>query len=146
MKIYEDLLNLIEEVINELDDSTVEKAQAEREKRYKEALNKMTSTSAEEKAEAKKIAAEEERKLKRNTELTNARGLRKHWDSEKFKAFKERLLNMKPQKASVTQQAGSEHDNAIIDQHFRDKLEKALAVSNECFEEIISLVEGYLRG
>ena len=146
MKIYEDLLNLIEEFINELDDETVEKTQAEREKRYKKAMDKMADAPEEEKEAAVNAAAKEGEKLKRNTELTNARGLRKHAENEKFKAFKERLLNMKPQKASATQQAGSEHDNAMIDQHFRDKLEKALQVSNECFEEIISLVEGYLRG
>ena len=45
MKIYEDLLNLIEEFINELEDSTVEKTQAEREKRYKETFNKMNEAN-----------------------------------------------------------------------------------------------------
>ena len=145
MKIYEDLLSLLEEFINELDDETVNAVHAERQKAVKKAndnfLNVMRDKSkSQEEAEAACInGCKAEEKLKRNKELMGQRDTRR----EKALAdFKERLLNRKPQKPAETQKAGSAHDNAIIDQHMRNKLEKTLAVSNECFESLMELIEG----
>ena len=139
-ELFEEILSLVEEYINELDDETVERTQAEREKNFHAACKELAETPDNE--DARKKAVEAKKKLDKNIELTGKRGLRKHVDNELFKTFKERLLNRKPQTPKQTQQAGSDHANAIIDQHLRNKLEKAF--SNECFESLISLIEGEL--
>ena len=151
MKIYEDLLNLIEEFINELDDETVDSDAEKRRKAaeeatsnfYKKVIKDGGVESQEERDNARKEMENADLKFKKCTELRNKRDKRLE---KKLAAFKERLLNKKPQSAKETQKAGSEHDNAIINQHFRDELEKSLAVSNECFEEIMAMIEGFING
>lgn len=141
--LFEEILSLVEEFICELDDETVNavaekrRANAEKaEKEYRQAMRDSSKNMEEVKALADKVN-KADAKFTNNLKLYGARQKR----HEKALAdFKERLLNRKPQKASVTDRAGSDHANAIIDQHLRNKLEKAF--SNECFEEIISLIEG----
>lgn len=145
MKIYEDLVYLLEEFINELDDETVQavsdkrkenadKAQAE----FQKVIQDGKSTGEDAEVAAKKANHAKALNIG-NKKLVAQRNARR----EKALAdFKEKLINAKPQTKAQTQQADSEHSNAIIDQHFRNKLEKALAVSNECFESLISLIEG----
>jgi hypothetical protein len=138
-KLFEELFDLLEEYINELDDETVRSVYPEREKRYKEAKDRMANAPEDKKEEAAKEVAKEGKKLDRYKELAAWRALR---HSTALADFKERLLNKKPQTAKETQQAASDHANAMIDQHYRNKLEKAF--SNECFESLISLIEGEL--
>lgn len=143
MEIYEDLLNLLEEVINELDDETVQAVLNKRKENAEKAIdkyNKLKFTVGAKKEEVEAADKEQEaawNKLVRSSRLSAQRDKR---IQKKVEEFKNKLLNRKPQKASVTDKAGSDHDNAIIDQHYRSKLEKTF--SNECLEEIISLIEG----
>ena len=138
-ELFEEILSLVEEFINELDDETVRSVYPEREKRYKEAKDRMANALEDKKEEAAKEVAKEGKKLDRYKELAAWRALR---HSSALADFKEKLLNRKPQTPKQTQQAGSDHANAMIDQHLRNKLEKAF--SNECFESLISLIEGEL--
>ena len=148
MNIYEDLISLLEEFINELDDETVNNSAEKRYDnevkaidKYLEAVRKNNKNyDAEEVQKAREEGRTAREKYQRNQELRNKRNKRRQ---KALDDFKERLLNRK-QTPKETQKAGSDHDNAIIDQHLRNKLEKTF--SNECFEEILSLVEGYLRG
>ena len=137
MKIYEDLLNLIEEFINELDDETVNSSNDKRKENSEKARDKYSklctddNASKEEVEAAKKEYDDAWKKLVRNNNLVNKRDIRR---AEAFAKFKEKFLNKKPQTYKETQQAASDHDNAIIDQYYRNKLEKAFENSSECFE------------
>ena len=146
MKIYEDLINLLEEFINELDDETVENVGRKRweaENKSWDDLNKKASSPEEAEAilKAAKTARE---KVERFERLKRSRKFRKDEERRDLEKFKEKLLNRQPQTIQDYKQAKTAHDNAMIDQGLRNKLEKTF--SHECFEEILSLVEGYLRG
>ena len=149
-KIYEEILSLVEEFINELDDETVnnsaEKRRENEEKaidKYLEAVRKNNGNyDAEEVQQAREDGRVAREKYQKNQDLRAKRDKRLE---KKLADFKERLLNRKPQTAKETQKAESEHGNAMIDQHLRNKLEKSFAVSNECFEEILSLVEEFIN-
>lgn len=142
-ELFEEILSLVEEFINELDDETVRSAAEKRQQAVSDAQDEFLKTirdksKSQEEVEAAALKGHiADAKLRRNKELTSKRDYR---IQKKVEEFKNNLLNRKPQKASVTDKAGSDHDNAIIDQHYRNKLEKTF--SNECLEEIISLIEG----
>lgn len=144
-ELFEEILSLVEEFINELDDETVASAAEKRQQAVHKAHDEFLKTIRDKSKSGEEVEAAalrghiEDEKLRRNKELTSKRDERR---TRALADFKERLLNKKPQTPAETQRAGSEHANAIIDQHYRNKLEKALQVSNECFEEIISLIEG----
>ena len=141
-ELFEEILSLVEEYINELDTLTMQSANDKRKENWEKSLDNYLAASK--KGDVKKTQEEDwkswqaRKKWDKNTEMMNKKL------EKKLAKFKEKLLNRKPQTKAQTQQAGSDHDNAMIDQHFRNKLEKSLAVSNECFEEIISLIEGDL--
>ena len=143
------ILSLIEEFINELDDETVQAAYNKRRQNTIDADNELaralrdSDKSEEELDVLRKKASEADKKFGKNLKLVGARDKRLE---KKLAAFKKMLLSKRPQKASETQKAGSDHDNAMINQHFRDRLEKSLAVSNECFEEIMAMIEGFING
>lgn len=142
-ELFEEILSLVEEFINELDDETVKKVLDKRREDAEAACEKNNklkfdmTAKKEDKEAAEKEYGEAWNKLVKSSKLNYQRDKRLE---KKLANFKERLLNRKPQTAKETQQAGSEHSNAIIDQHLRNKLEKAF--SNECFESLISLIEG----
>ena len=146
-KMYEEILSLVEEFINELDDETVKSTAEKRQQAVSDAQDEFLKTirdksKSQEEAEAAALKGYiADKKLHRNKELTSKRDYR---IQKKVEDFKNKLLNRKPQTAKETQKAASDHANAMIDQHFRNKLEKSLAVSNECFESLISLIEGEL--
>ena len=145
MEIYEDLLNLLEEVINELDDETVQAALNKRKENAEKANNKYNKLRFDDKASKEEIdAANDEyqtawNKLVKSSRLSAQRDKRIQKKVEEFKKY---LLNKKPQTPSQTRDAGSAHDNAMITQNDRKNLEKSLQISNECLEEIFALVEG----
>ena len=139
-ELFEEILSLVEEYINELDLSTMQSSNDKRKENWENSLDdylKASKEGDEDKKEEENLKSLKARnKFYKNSELTKKR------ISQKVADFKEKLLNRKPQTPKQTQQAGSDHANAIIDQHLRNKLEKAF--SNECFESLISLIEGEL--
>ena len=144
-ELFEEILSLVEEFINELDTETVQSFYNKRRQNTIDADNKLSKVmrdpgaNGEEEEAARKEQAEASDKFSKAVKLVGQRNKR----HEKALAdFKERLLNKKPQTAKETQKAASDHANAMIDQHYRNKLEKAF--SNECFESLISLIEGEL--
>lgn len=145
-ELFEEILSLVEEYINELDDETVKSFYNKRRQNTIDVDNKLSKvmrdpeTTREEEDAAKKEQAKEDDKFNRALRLVGQRNKRLE---KKLADFKEELINKKPQTPKQTQQAGSDHANAMIDQHFRNKLEKAF--SNECFEEIIYLVGESLK-
>ena len=151
MKIYEDLISLLEEFINELDDETVNNSAEKRKENEVKAIDKyleaVRKNNKNYEADEVKKAQEEGRvareKYQRNQELRSQRQKRLE---KKFDEFKERLLNRKPQTPAETQKAGFEHDNALLNQHLRKKLEKSLVVSNECLDDIMEMIEEYING
>ena len=161
MKIYEDLLVLINEVSDELAQRVKEKRRDNWSKafRLKGLVNSDTYQNeidwnrkngrpdkaeemekAREKANAEAIEATQ--KSQRNDYLMDQRRERKAKERKKLEEFKEKLLNKK-QTPQETQKAGSDHANAMIDQGLRNKLEKVF--SHECLEEICALVEEFIN-
>lgn len=147
-KLFEELFDLLEEYINELDDETVntsaEKRRENEEKaidKYLEAVRKNNGNyDAEEVQQAREDGRVAREKYQKNQVLRAKRDKRLE---KKLADFKERLLNKKPQTAKETQRAASDHANAMIDQHYRNKLEKVF--SSECLEEITSLIRESLE-
>ena len=139
-ELFEEILSLVEEFINELDLSTMQSSNDKRKENWENSLDdylKASKEGNEDKKEEENLKSLKARnKFYKNSELTKKR------IAQKVADFKEKLINKKPQTPKQTQQAGSDHANAIIDQHLRNKLEKAF--SNECFESLISLIEGEL--
>lgn len=149
-ELFEEILSLVEEFINELDDKIIDNARDKRAENVKKTLSKYLHArdegTPEEAEKAKQEWDKAGDKLVNMDKLRNRRNVRKEEARVALAKFKEKLLNKKPQTAKETQQAGSDHDNAMINQHFRDRLEKSLAVSNECFEEIMAMIEGFING
>lgn len=139
-ELFEEILSLVEEYINELNLSTMQSSNDKRKENWENSLDdylKASKEGDEDKKEEENLKSLKARnKFYKNSELTKKRIAQKVTD------FKEKLINKKPQTPKQTQQAGSDHANAMIDQHLRNKLEKAF--SNECFESLISLIEGEL--
>ena len=139
-ELFEEILSLVEEYINELDLSTMQSSNDKRKENWENSLDdylKASKEGDEDKKEEENLKSLKARnKFYKNSELTKKR------IAQKLADFKEKLINKKPQTTKQTQQAGADHANAIIDQHLRNKLEKAF--SNECFESLISLIEGEL--
>lgn len=136
----DEAFSLVEEFINELDLSTMQSSNDKRKENWENSLDdylKASKEGDEDKKEEENLKSLKARnKFYKNSELTKKR------IAQKVADFKEKLINKKPQTSKQTQQAGSDHANAMIDQHLRNKLEKAF--SNECFESLISLIEGEL--
>ena len=151
MKIYEDIIILIEEFINELDDETVNNSAEKRREnevkaidKYLEAVKKNNKNyDAEEVQKAQKEGRIARDKYIKNQELRNKRDKRRQ---KALDDFKKKLLNGKLQTAEETKQAASDHDNAMLNQYLRSKLEKSLAVSESCMNNIIAMVEGFING
>lgn len=160
MKIYEDLIVLINEVSDELAQRVKEKRRDNWSKAfrlkglvdsdtYQNEIDWNKKNGRPEKAEemekarekAHADAVEATEKSRRNDYLMDQRRERKAKERKKLEEFKEKLLNRK-QTPKETQKAGSDHDNAIIDQGLRNKLEKTF--SHECFEEICALIECFI--
>ena len=145
-ELFEEILSLVEEFINELDDETVKSFYNKRRQNTIDADSKLSKVmrdpeaTAEEEEAARKEQAKEADKFNKALRLVGQRNKRLE---KKLADFKEKLINKKPQTPKQTQQAGSDHANAMIDQHFRKKLEKAF--SNECLEEITSLIRESLE-
>ena len=137
---FEEILSLVDEFINELDLSTMQSSNDKRKENWENSLDdylKASKEGDEDKKEEENLKSLKARnKFYKNSELTKKR------IAQKVADFKEKLINKKPQTPKQTQQAASDHANAMIDQHLRNKLEKAF--SNECFESLISLIEGEL--
>ena len=146
-KMYEEILSLVEEFINELDDETVDNVRNKRAHNVEKAMHNFLKArdegTPEEAEKAKQEWDKAGDKLVNIDKLRNLRGARKEEARKALAKFKEKLLNRKPQTAKETQKAASDHANAMIDQHFRNKLEKAF--SNECFESLISLIQESLE-
>ena len=151
MKIYEDIIILIEEFINELDDETVNNSAEKRREnevkaidKYLEAVKKNNKNyDAEEVQKAREEGRIARDKYIKNQELRNKRDKRRQ---KALDDFKKKLLNGKPQTAEETKQAAIDHDNAMLNQYLRSKLEKSLAVSESCMNNIIAMVEGFING
>ena len=148
-KIFEELFDLLEEYINELDDETVDAVAEKRRanavkanKEYEQAMKDPSKSEEEVKALADK-SNKADAKFSKNLELYGAR-LKRH--EKALAKFKERLLNKKPQTPAEYKEAARAHANAQIDQGLRNKLEKALKVSNECLEDIMEMIEEYING
>lgn len=144
-ELFEEILSLVEEFINELDDETVKSAAEKRQQAVSKAQDEFLKTIRDKSKSGEEVEAAAlkghiaDEKLRRNKELTSKRDYR---IQKKVEEFKNKLLNKKPQTAKETQQAASDHANALIDQHYRNKLEKVF--SNECFESLMFLIEGEL--
>lgn len=144
-KLYEEILSLLEEYINELDDETVDAVAEKRRinaakagQEYEQAMKDPSKSMEEVKALADK-SNKADAKFSRNLKLYGSR-LRRH---EKALAdFKERLMNKSPQTYKETHQAHQDHLNAMLNQGLRNKLEQK--VTEACLEELISLVEGFI--
>ena len=65
---------------------------------------------------------------------------------KRLEDFKEKLLNKKPQTPAEYKEAARAHARAQIDQGLRNKLEKALKVSEACFDDIMEMIEEYING
>lgn len=144
-ELFEEILSLVEEFINELDDETVKSAAEKRQQAVSKAQDEFLKTIRDKSKSGEEVEAAAlkghiaDEKLRRNKELTSKRDYR---IQKKVEEFKNKLLNKKPQTAKETQKAASDHANAMIDQHYRNKLEKVF--SNECFESLMFLIEGEL--
>jgi hypothetical protein len=144
-ELFEEILSLVEEYICELDTETVQAAYDKRRQNSLDADNELAKAlrdpdkSEEELDVLRKKASEADKKFSKSLKLVGARNKR---HEKAIADFKKRYADRGLQTAAQTQQAGSEHANAMIDQHLRNKLEKAF--SNECFESLISLIEGEL--
>lgn len=140
-ELFEEILSLVEEYINELDLGTMQSSNDKRKENWENSLDdylKASKEGDEDKKEEENLKSLKARnKFYKNSELTKKR------IAQKVADFKEKLINKKPQTPKQTQQADSDHANAIIDQHLRNKLEKAF--SNECFESLISLIQESLE-
>lgn len=152
--LVEELVSLVEEYINELDDETVYVVNHKRREAADKADREFTdiirdeSKSAEEVEAAAKKANLANAKFHKNNELTQKRNER---IAKKVAAFREKLMNT-PINAKNTKKAGEEHDNAIIDQYLRNKLEGSYkveprvkelkeSVSEDCFYDILAIME-----
>ena len=139
-ELFEEILSLVEEYINELDLSTMQSSNDKRKENWENSLDdylKASKEGDEDKKEEENLKSLKARnKFYKNSELTKKR------IAQKVADFKEKLINKKPQTAKETQKAASDHANAMIDQHYRNKLEKVF--SNECFESLMFLIEGEL--
>lgn len=139
-ELFEEILSLVEEFINELDLSTMQSSNDKRKENWENSLDdylKASKEGDEDKKEEENLKSLKARnKFYKNSELTKKR------IAQKVADFKEKLINKKPQTAKETQKAASDHANAVIDQHYRNKLEKVF--SNECFESLMFLIEGEL--
>jgi hypothetical protein len=139
-ELFEEILSLVEEYINELDLSTMQSSNDKRKENWENSLDdylKASKEGDEDKKEEENLKSLKDRnKFYKNSELTKKR------IAQKVADFKEKLINKKPQTAKETQKAASDHANAMIDQHYRNKLEKVF--SNECFESLMLLIEGEL--
>ena len=147
-KLFEELFDLLEEYINELDDETVQAVYDKRKENAEKACNKYNklrfsvgSDKNEDEVEAAKKEYDKEwGKFSKNSKLNAQRQKRLE---KKLEDFKKRYANKVLQTAAQTQQAASDHANAMIDQHYRNKLEKVF--SSECLEEITSLIRESLE-
>lgn len=135
MKIFEDLVNLkvseacfdevmslVERYIDAEHDDKIEKAHDKRGEAYSDALDKVKSTEAgtEERKEAEGDLNKAYDKLQKFNKLYDNWKKKRKEQVEKFK----KDMEGKHLSSKASQEAGSEHSNAQIDQHNRQKLEK----------------------
>ena len=165
-----DLLGLYEEIINELEDSTVNSLTKKREEAMNKAWNdyikaKETGTP-EEKTQALLKDTEAADKYHKLQDKVARRKLRQMTADAQIKKFKEKYSD-KSQVPAETMNAGSEHDDAQINQYLRNKLEKIFNkksaksafesvvirefqnileadMSNVCMEEILQRIGDFL--
>jgi len=140
IEIYEEILSLVEEYINELNLDTMQSSNSQREENWKNSLDDYLKASKE--GDNKKQEEENLKSLKARNKLYKNTELMKKRVAKKVAAFKDKLINKKPQTARETLKAGSDHDNAQINQYLRNKLEKSLAVSEACLNDILTIIEG----
>ena len=142
--VFKEIAIVLEEILNEMDDETVDNARNKRANNVEKAMHNFLKArdegTPEEAEKAKQEWDKAGDKLVNIDKLRNLRGARKEEARKALAKFKEKLLNRKPQTYKETQQAGSDHANAIIDQYHRNKWEKAF--SESCCESLIALVEG----
>ena len=148
---FDEIVELMEEFINELSDETVEAAHEKRRQQLKDVMDAYSEDTKKGDIEgaqkAKEKSQEAQKKFERNTELMSKREDRKKKEKDKLEAFKEKLINT-PANAKASKKAHMEHVDAILTQYNRKKLEKLLAkklgdnsVSESCFNDIINLMD-----
>ena len=165
-ELFEELFDLLEEYINELDDETVKRTGEKRQAEYEKAIKAVNSPEWELKAykavqdgdteAAKEVGSERKaaeanrdlrrKKLDRFKDLDAKRRSRKFQEKAAIERFREKLLNKEPQTPAEYKEAARAHASAQIDQGLRNKLEKALKVSNECLDDIMEMIEEYING
>ena len=141
---FNEVIELMEEFINELSDETVEAAHEKRRQQLKKTLQDYADAANRGDAEGKHKAQQEgwkaQKKFERNTDLMDKREKR---EKSKIEAFREKLMNT-PANAKASKKAHVEHMDAMINQYLRNKLEKILGeafISESCFNDIINLME-----
>ena len=141
----EEICALVEEFINELEDETVENAWKKRRENYNrtwdEYMKAKEGGNPEEINAAHKADYIAAMKLDRNERLRRSRNNRKDENRRDVERFRQKLLNKDPQTTKEYKRAAQDHDNAIIDQGLRAKLEKCLKVSESCMDDIMALIE-----
>jgi hypothetical protein len=146
IELVNEIKSLVEEYISEVSDETIKKARAKRVSNVEKTRDKFFKVSnngtPEEIEKAEKEWHEAGSKLMNIDKLRNLRNFRKDEERTALARFKEKLLNRKPQTVRETRKAKEEHDNALINQGLRNKLEKSLKVSESCLNDIMLLIEG----
>ena len=105
-ELFEEILSLVEEFINELDDETVKSAAEKRQQAVSKAQDEFLKTIRDKSKSGEEVEAAAlkghiaDEKLRRNKELTSKRDYR---IQKKVEEFKNKLLNRKPQTAKETQ-------------------------------------------
>ena len=142
IELVNEIRSLVEEYINEVSDELVDKVAKKRMEHFDNTVDKGLAVirNPESTEEDKERIAHDKAltKLKKNKEL-----IRKRNESlpKKIEKFRQKLLN---RGYGNLKKAKEEHDNALINQGLRNKLEKSLKVSESCLSNLITLIEGEL--
>lgn len=125
---FEELISLIEGYIDAEHDDKIERAHDKRGEAYSDALDKVKAAKAgtEERKEAEEDLNKAYDKLRKSDKLYDNWKKKRKEQVEKFK----KDLENRPVNAKASQEAGSEHSNAQIDQYNRQKLERIFQLAN----------------
>ncbi len=143
--LIKEIFVLVEAYLNEFDEEKVRDTRDERIKRNNEATKALWGAlrkpgENQQEVERTALAANlAQQKLDKNTELYRKR---QRTNQKKLEAFRDKLLNSKPQTKKETDKAGEEQSSARINQGLRNKLENALKISESCLCDILALLEG----
>lgn len=160
-ELVNELIDLVEEYISEVSDELVSRAKNKRQENYDNAVKAVISPEFEKRVysaiqnndmeEAKKLGKEyktlvanrtkKKEKLEKFKDLEAQRSSRQFNNKAKLERFRNKLMS-KGFNYKETEKARKEHDNALINQGLRNKLEKSLKVSESCLSDLIILIEG----